>query len=475
MANKTSEKKNKRLLFSIVLAVILIAMLLVSLLFADKINSALGLTKETEETTDTVVDVGSEKGNDLNVHFVDVGQGDACIIELPDGKKMLIDAADTHSENKKKLLDYIDKYIYDGSGKTITYFDYVILTHSDSDHCGGMADVLSKYPAKKFYRPNVYAEYKNPDADFPVDPAMREIKDSVDESKLDWVKKDTKAYYDAICAGYNTTEINNVKSEVFVTDPTNTNLDIVPDLPKTDPNYYAFTFYGPQEKAYKDWNDYSPIMILEYHGKRFMLSGDCEKEGEAGFVAKATAKNKEDKYKIFDDSFTVDVFKLGHHGSRTSSSEDFINVMTTEANCKNVVAVISCGEGNSYGHPHAETMTKLNKLGFSESNIVRTDVMGSISMAVRGDVTESGEVEYTLYVGTETVSRTEVSEEEAPLSWKEIVYTAIVVIVLVLIIYPIVDTVRKNNKKQGGGKSNTQRKSTNTRSKTAGTQSKVKR
>jgi competence protein ComEC len=85
------------------------------------------------------------------VHFLDVGQGDCSIIRLPDGKTVIIDAGDTKTANKTKILNYIE------TNFGIEYFDYAIVTHTDSDHCGGIKDVLTAYPAKTVYRPNVLA------------------------------------------------------------------------------------------------------------------------------------------------------------------------------------------------------------------------------------------------------------------------------------------------------------------------------
>lgn len=442
-----SQNSKKTWVVRIGLAVILIAALLISLIWADTINAKFGLTKSVkgayngEYNTQDVLTLGG----DLNVHFVDVGQGDACIIELPDERTMLIDAGDTHTENKQKLLSYIEDNINDENGNDIEYFDFVILTHPDSDHCGGMADVLNKYPAKVFYRPNVYSVYKDDEEnDDWKDPEKADIKEATGNSKNN--EKNTRAYDNALKAGYNENNINGIESQVYIIDATDEVTGcITPEgVNKGDADYYEFNFYGADKTvSYKDNNNYSPVMILEYHGKRFMLSGDAEKDAEADFVKKAKAG--EGKYAVFTDNFTVDVFKLGHHGSRTSSSEDMIRVMTTPENRPNIIAVVSCGEDNSYGHPHKEVLDRLSSLGFADKNIVRTDENGTVAMSVTGVENDGGTYRYELRMGAETVTKTAaaIGNDKIHLTWFEIVVLGIGVVIIILIIMPAVTQTRK--------------------------------
>jgi beta-lactamase superfamily II metal-dependent hydrolase len=145
---------------------------------------------------------------------------------------------------------------------------------------------------------------------------------------------------------------------------------------------YSITFYSPLQYKYDDSNDYSNIFILEFMGFEFFFSGDAEKDAEADFV---------ETYKEYD--FDIDVFKLGHHGSRTSSSTGLLELVTKESKRNQIYAIISCGEGNSYGHPHQEALGRLDSLGFSQDNILRTDTTGDIVFEVKPD--SSGR--YSLY------------------------------------------------------------------------------
>lgn len=397
----------------------------VSLLFENQINLALGLEKieKTEYEGTTAGDIRKKSvAGDLNVHFVDVGQGDACIVELPDGKKMIIDGGE--KDAKDALLGYIDENITDKDGNKITYFDYAILTHTDSDHCGSLDDVLNKYPAKNFYRPNVKCNYK----DY-VDP---------DASLLtsDCVSKGTAAYKDVIAAASKGKNKFGDEYKVYINsfelDP------IVPDAKPGDDGYYSLSFYGPNSNNYKDWNNYSPIMILEYEGIKIALTGDCEKEGEAEFAEKAKAR--EGKFSVFDDNYSVDVIKAGHHGSRTSTGEAFVEAVTTAESRPNTLIVISCGLNNKYKHPHTEKLEQFKKDGFQDKNILRTDRNGTIVLSVRYNEATS---DFRLFYGADPMVKT----QEKTVDWRYIALSIFVVVALVILVEPAITAARKKVKK----------------------------
>lgn len=397
----------------------------VSLLFENQINLALGLEKieKTEYDGTTAGDIRKKSvAGDLNVHFVDVGQGDACIVELPDGKKMIIDGGE--KDAKDALLGYIDENITDKDGNKITYFDYAILTHTDSDHCGSLDDVLNKYPAKNFYRPNVKCNYK----DY-VDP---------DASLLtsDCVLKGTAAYKDVIAAASKGKNKFGDEYKVYINsfelEP------IVPDAKPGDDGYYSLSFYGPNSNSYKDWNNYSPIMILEYEGIKIALTGDCEKEGEAEFAEKAKAR--EGKFSVFDDNYSVDVIKAGHHGSRTSTGEAFVEAVTTAESRPNTLIVISCGLNNKYKHPHTEKLEQFKKDGFQDKNILRTDRNGTIVLSVRYNEATS---DFRLFYGADPMVKT----QEKTVDWRYIALSIFVIVALVILVEPAIAAVRKKAKK----------------------------
>ncbi len=414
---KSTKKTNW--LARIIILLVIGAALGVSMLFELQINYALGLTKiEEKEYSGTKASDVLSVASDLNVHFVDVGQGDACIIELPDGKNMLIDGGDKDSEVAENLLSYIEANILDDDGTAIDYFDYAILTHPDADHCGSMDKVLQKYPAKVFYRPNVLATRSGY-----TDPGKNALIAGYGE-------KETIEYRDVIAAGYNA-ELN---TTVLVN-----NIDlpaIVPEgIAKGEDGYYSFTFYGPESPSYTDWNDYSPIMILEYEDIRFALTGDCEKHGEAEFaenVEEAKTDGVTDKFDEFTDDFHVDVIKLGHHGSRTSTGEALVDAITGSTEQRATTLLIaSCGFDNKYDHPHTDKITELVNAGFKEENVLRTDKNGTIVLSVRYDENQG---KSALFYGANAM----VKSQKETVDWRYIAIAIFTVAFLILIVYPIV-------------------------------------
>ena len=119
--------------------------------------------------------------------------------------------------------------------------------------------------------------------------------------------------------------------------------------------------YFLQTKEYDNENDNSNVIYTELNGHKFMFMGDA---------SITTEKEILDKYNLPD----VDVLKVGHHGSKTSSSNEFIN----EINPK--YSIISVGKNNRYGHPNKEVLDNLEK-----SKIYRTDKQGSIMFKIKNN------------------------------------------------------------------------------------------
>lgn len=292
----------------------------------------------------------------LEVHYIDIGQGDATLIKCGSAT-MLIDAG----ENDKGTL--VQHYIKKQGVKTL---DYLIVTHPDSDHCGGADVIITKYDIDKVIMPSF--------------------------------EKDTNTYRDVIDA----MDYKNYK----ITAPVVGNTYKLADA--------KFTIIAPNDD-YEDANNSSVGIILEHGKKKFIFTGDAEEDAEADIVS--------NKIKI-----SADVYKVNHHGSKTSSSSAFLKAIDPE------YAVISCGENNEYGHPHAQTLNSLRTMGVK---LFRTDEQGSIVATSDGktitwntsptETWQAGESKQSAKINTktkgdstaavtsvETTAAVEVSQQEAP-------------------------------------------------------------
>ena len=322
-------------------------------------------------------------GGEMRVHFIDCGQADACFIQLPDGKSMLIDAGDNKRDSYNAVIEYIDAL-------EIKTIDYFIMTHSDEDHIGGATHVLEEYEFKTIYRPHQQAVGTKAN---PYDDPAAELTGKYGFYVDEVGKKDTAVYANALRAAYSETYTENGethKAEVYVTNPYNSEINHI----EGEGAEYTFDFYSPIDVAsYSDSNDFSPIMVLSYASRDFVMTGDAEKDNEADFVDYINNTAREGDYdghfdRFLDGSFTADVIKMGHHGSSTSSSEGLLEIMTSNpAKRANIFTIFSCGVDNKYGHPHAETLERLMDMGFSAERIERTDLNGNIAFGVGADGT----------------------------------------------------------------------------------------
>lgn len=125
-----------------------------------------------------------------------------------------------------------------------------------------------------------------------------------------------------------------------------------------------FQILAPNSTAYDNTNNYSVVIRLEYGDRAFLFMGDAEKEVEEEILDKYT-----------EAELWADVLKLGHHGSSTSTSQSFLETV------RPFYGIISCGSGNSYGHPHSETLKKLKDI---DAAVYRTDLSGTIRAVTDG-------------------------------------------------------------------------------------------
>ncbi|MCL2061216.1 MAG: MBL fold metallo-hydrolase [Firmicutes bacterium] len=431
-SNTKKQQQNKQAWMFRIAAFVVISLILgLSLIWGRQIDSALGLYRlDRDDFGGTGAEVIRGDGGDLIVHFIDVGQGDATIAELPDGRFMIIDAGPARARGQ--LLAYIDEHLVQPADKDFNKFDFAVLTHADEDHCGGFPAVLALYPADVFYRPNEKATH----SDFP-DAGEHLL-------RAGHGSHNTRAYGDAMKSAHR------AGATVIVTDglsPADGSDKITPQgLSATDAGYYEIIFFGPTKNSYRHRNDYSPVIIIEYENRRIALSGDAEREAEEEFVANV-ANLAAPKFARFTSAFTVDVIKAGHHGSRSSSSREYLETLTNAASRKDVLIIISCGFSNSYGHPHADVLSRFNDMGFLEEHILRTDVNSDIVISIRFDADAN---DFLIFHGaTAKITQRNVSLGFMDLRWWQIALLIWLLCLAVCIVAPYVSAKGKEAKKKG--------------------------
>ena len=242
-------------------------------------------------------------GEELKVHFLDVGQGDSIFIELPTNETILIDAS------IKDASDKIIKYLKE---ENVSKIDYVFATHPHSDHIGGMSAVIKAIDIGQIYMPKAVTTTKT------YENLLLTIKDK--NLKIKTAK-----------AGNTIIDTDDLKLVVL----------------------------APNQDSYESLNNYSIVLKLTYKEKSFLFTGDAETLSEKEITGDVEA----------------DVLKVGHHGSRTSTSQAFLNKVNPS------YAVISVGLNNDYKHPHQEVLDRLEKKNIK---IYRTDQNGDIIFTTDG-------------------------------------------------------------------------------------------
>lgn len=284
------------------------------------------------EVTQGVQETDPEDTYDLmEVHFLDVGQGDCTLIQCGD-KAMLIDTST--SDQGTAIQNYLSK-------NGVEKLEYLVLTHPDSDHIGSAAVIITKFDINTAFISNY--------------------------------EKDNKTYQKVIQA------LDNKKVEYFTPIPGE-----VYALGSAE-----FTILAPIT-TYNDPNDASIALLLKNGETTFLFTGDAEEKAEKDIVDSGR-------------SIKADVYQVGHHGSKTSSSELFLDAVEPE------FAVISCKEGNSYGFPHAKT---LNEFRSRKIKVYRTDEQGTILAVSDGkEITWNASPSETWQSGEATKSSVSVTPE----------------------------------------------------------------
>ena len=249
---------------------------------------------------------------ELKVYIIDVGQGESILISTEE-RSMLIDAGE--NDKGDEVLDFIH-------GLGLEQLDYVLATHPDSDHIGGMDTVLENIDVTEGV---FFGEM--PDKLIPTTKTYEDVLDVIEEKDIPLF---TALAGDTIDLGSGA----------------------------------VLTVLGPVDpQAADNKNDTSVVTRLDFGESSFLFNGDQEEDMEQLLLQSGA-------------DLDCDMMTMGHHGSSTSSCQQYLDAVTPE------YASISCGRGNQYGHPHDETIEKLEAMGVE---YYRTDVNGNITFTSDGE------------------------------------------------------------------------------------------
>lgn len=246
--------------------------------------------------------------NYVVVTVLDVGQGDAILMELPYNRgNILIDTGGNlmnledydYNISKNTLIPYL-------KSRGIQKLDFLLFTHGDFDHMGEAFYLVNHFPIEKvIFNPDGYNELE------------QELIKILDEKRIEYCQ--------------------NIK----------------------ELNLKGHKIYFLNHKLYDNENDNSNVLYFDYNGVKMLFMGDAGIEVEEDILK---------KYDLTD----IDILKVGHHGSKTSSSEEFISSIHPK------YSIISVGKNNWYGHPHDKVLENL-----SNSMIYRTDLNGSMMFKIK--------------------------------------------------------------------------------------------
>ncbi|MCZ2391420.1 MAG: ComEC/Rec2 family competence protein [Acidobacteria bacterium] len=261
----------------------------------------------------------------LRVDVIDVGQGDSIFITFPNGETMLVDGGGRHLSYPNESKEERPQPDTAGVGERVvsavlwekgySRIDRLAASHADIDHTGGLVDVVNNFRVRKAFLGRMPAD----------DPELNELIAALDRRGIPI----------EILAGGQAFDIGGVRVEILY------------------PNGDAA---GPSD------NDHSLVMRLVYGDRSILLTGDIERGAERELLASGT-------------NLTADVVKVAHHGSRTSSTPEFI------AATKAKWAIISVGRHSQFGHPHKEVVSAWERSGAA---VVTTGNFGMVTITTDG-------------------------------------------------------------------------------------------
>ena len=255
----------------------------------------------------------------LQIVAIDVGQGDAIALRTPRGRWFLVDAGPRGFGGSDAGLTRVIPYLHARGARRL---EAVILTHPDEDHAGGLAAVLSNISTGSVLGPGFSGGQAGHMA------GLAEAR----RANVPWRR----------AAAGDTWTIDGVDFSVLSPAPA--------DAPSSSPN------------------DWSVVLRVAFGRCSALLMGDADAEIESGLMGEAGLTALD----------TVTILKVGHHGSRTSTSTDFVRAFSPQ------YALISAGARNRYGHPDPTVLARLEGAG---TRIFRTDLHGTVALSCRADGT----------------------------------------------------------------------------------------
>ena len=249
----------------------------------------------------------------IELTILDVRTGDAIFLQTPSRKNILIDTG-----NKTDKIDFGEKVVFPFlQSKQIRKLDLLVLTHPHADHIGGANYLLDKIKIRSILMP--YCEYNSK--------LYKNLCQKITEKNIEVIYADTSLVFD---------DFSQIKMKLLFP-------------------YFEFSS--------KNINNYSIILRCEYKNFSFLLTGDAEKEVEHWLC---------EKY----DNLDIDILKVCHHGSNTSSTDEFLDLTMPE------FGAISVGKFNRYGLPSDKALNRLRK---HNVKFFRTDEDGAIIFSSDGE------------------------------------------------------------------------------------------
>ena len=252
----------------------------------------------------------------LEINFIDVGQGDCTYIKTPNGKNIIIDGGEGMSEKYDYGENVVVPYLLD---RKVEKIDYLIVSHADSDHIGGLFSVLENIKVRKII--------------------------------LGIQPENSRLYEELI-------NISNKKKIEIVHVYSNTKVQI-------EENIEIKILWPDKKKLVEEnaLNNNSLVFKFLYNDFSILFTGDIEKVAEEILV---------DLYQN-TDKLNADVLKVSHHGSKTSTTSDILFHISPK------LALIGVGNNNKFGHPNEQILKRLQN---SNIRIYRTDINGEINILV---------------------------------------------------------------------------------------------